>query len=61
MQLLDEIKEATEKDVRDLGSVYGSLKAMGVQMFMTNSMTKEQVIAFCSGLIRLYEGLKPKE
>lgn len=60
-ELLKEIQKEAESNKLGLPETYQSLKAMGIQMFMTNTMSRQQVVGFCGGMIKLYQALKPKE
>lgn len=60
-QLLTDIKSRLAAETRPPEQIYAALKASGVQMMMTNTLSREQVIGFCAGLIKLYEQLSPTQ
>lgn len=59
-QVLKEIKSKIDAETRPPQVIYSELRAMGVQMMLMNAISREQVVAFCAGLIKLYDQLKPK-
>ena len=56
-ELLNAVKERIGKEARQPKELYAELKQMGAAMFFTNTMSKEQVIAFCSDMVKLYLSL----
>jgi hypothetical protein len=58
--LLDAIKERAGKEKRQPKELYGEMKQMGLMMFMSNTMSKDQVIAFCADMLKLYISLTEK-
>lgn len=62
-QLLREIKSRLESDSRSPQELCQALQFMGMQMFMqmmkSRTLTHEQVVGFCAGLIKLYADLQP--
>lgn len=58
--LLKDIKSRIEEDTRPSEQIYAHIKSLGVQMVVTNSLNRETVVAFCAGLIRLYQNLTEK-
>ena len=59
--MLDAIKERIGKESRPPRELYAELKQMGMAMFFTNTMSKEQVIAFCADMVKLYLSLTDKK
>ena len=55
--LLDAIRDRAGKEARTPKELYGEMKQMGAAMFFTNTMSKEQVIAFCADMLKLYTEL----
>lgn len=60
MKILNEIQTRISKETRPLEDLCIELKKLGFQMMATNSIGKEQVVMFCSDMIKLYEGLTEK-
>ena len=58
MELLKEIKTRIEKEDRPSQYLYAETKAIALQMYMTNKMSKENIVMMCADLIKLYENLK---
>ena len=56
--ILSKIKEKLVQDTRPPQAIYQHIKALGTTMILTNTLSEEQVISFCSSLIKLYERLK---
>ena len=56
--LLNAVRERMEKEGRTPKELYGEMKQMGAAMFFTNTMSREQVIAFCADMLKLYLDLK---
>jgi hypothetical protein len=56
-ELLNAVKERIGKEARQPKELYAELKQMGLMMFMSNTMSKDQVIAFCSDMLKLYLSL----
>ena len=59
-QILKEIKARIEGDTRKPEQLYNELRGLGAQMVLTNTLTRDQVIHFCSAMISLYKRLQPK-
>ena len=59
--LLKQIQTKIEEDTRSSEEIYSMLKQLGTYMFMTNTLSRDNVILFCSSLIKLYLNLKLKE
>ena len=57
-ELLDAVRERIEKEGRTPKELYAELKQMGLMMFMSNTMSRDQVIAFCADMLKLYLDLK---
>ena len=59
--MLDAIRGRIEKEARQPRELYAEIKQMGAGMFFTNTMSKEQVIAFCADMVKLYLALTDKK
>lgn len=59
-QLLNEIQFRLTNETRSSPELISSLKQMGLLMFVTGTITKEQVVTFCTALIKLYSNTKEK-
>jgi DNA phosphorothioation-dependent restriction protein DptG len=59
--LLKELAEKYKAENRSSKELYASIKTTGMQMFVTNTMSKEQVLTFCSSLLKLFENLTVKQ
>lgn len=59
-ELLNAVKERIGKEARQPKELYAELKQMGLMMFMSNTMSKDQVIAFCADMLKLYISLTEK-
>lgn len=57
MKILTEIQNRISKETRPLEDLTVEIKKLGFQMMVTNAIGKEQVVMFCSDMIKLYEGL----
>ena len=57
-ELLNAVRERIGKEPRLPKELYAELKQMGLMMFMSNTMSKDQVIAFCADMLKLYLDLK---
>ena len=55
MELLDEIRNRIEHEKRTPAELYATMRQIVMQMLVTRSMNREQVVSFCSSMIRLYE------
>ena len=55
MDILDEIKNRIEHEKRTPAELYATMRQIVMQMLFTQSMNREQVVSFCSSMIRLYE------
>lgn len=60
-QLINEIKNRVNSEERAPGVLYDEVKKIGMYMYVTNTLTKDQVITICSNLIKLYETLNNKD
>lgn len=56
-ELLNAIKERIGKEARQPKELFAELKRMGAAMFFTNTMSRDQVIAFCADMLKLYLSL----
>lgn len=56
-QLINEIKNKVNSEERPPAVLYNEVKKLGMYMYVTNTITKDQVITICSNLIKLYETL----
>lgn len=59
MTILEEIQARMDKENRTPNELYAELRQLGLQMMVLNTIGKEQVVMFCSSLVKLYELLKP--
>ena len=59
-QLLNEIRFRLENETRSSPELVSSLKQMGLLMFVTGTITKEQVVTFCTALLKLYQNTREK-
>ena len=59
--LIQELTEKYKAENRSSEELYASIKTTGMQMFVTNTMSKEQVLNFCSSLLKLFENLSAKQ
>lgn len=57
-EILKEIESKIENDNRSPEEIYAMIKQLGTYMLMTNTLSKENVIQFCSSLIKLYLNIK---
>lgn len=53
--LLDEIKERLDKENRSVRALYAELVQYAEVMYLTNTFSRDSVIAMCSNLIKMYE------
>ena len=60
-QILKEIKSRIDAETRTPQDIYMGLRNTGLQMIFTHSVSREQVVSFCAGLIKLYDQLKPQQ
>ena len=60
-EILDAVKDSAMKDNRPSPVIYNNIKQLGTYMIMTNTLSKDNVIQFCSMLIRLYKNLSHKD
>lgn len=60
MKIMEEIQARISKETRPLEELCVELKRLGFQMIATNAIGKEQVVMFCSDMIKLYEDLSQK-
>lgn len=58
MEMMQEIQRRVKNETRTPAELFMSLTYIGTQMFRMRAMSEEQVIAFCSGLISLYNQRK---
>lgn len=58
MDLLKEIKTRLEKNDLSPEAMYMEMKVILMQMYMTNSIGKDNIVKVCSDLIGLYYKLK---
>ena len=56
--LLVEIQNKIESDKRLPNVLYANIKQLGTYMIVTNTLSKDNVVNFCSSLIKLYLDLK---
>ncbi len=55
MPILEEIQRRIEQERRSPEDLYATMRGIVMQMLFTQSMNREQVVSFCSSMIRLYE------
>ena len=58
MEMMQEIQRRVKNETRTPAEIFISLTYMGMQMFRARALSEEQVIAFCSGLIAIYNKRK---
>ena len=58
MEIIQEIQRRVKNEARSPAELFMSLTYIGTQMFRTRSLSEEQVVAFCSGLISIYNQRK---
>jgi len=59
-QLLKELKRRVDAEKRPSTELYASIRQLGLQMFLTNTMGRESVLQFCSCMLKLYSNLAEK-
>lgn len=57
-ELLKEIQNKMEQDNRSPEEMYAMIKQLGFYMFTTNTISKDNVILFCSTLLNMYLKIK---
>lgn len=57
-EILKEIQSKLENDTRTPQEMYSMLKQLGLYMFTTNTISKDNVVLFCSTLLGMYDKLK---
>ena len=60
MELLQEIKKKINTINCSPEEMYANIKQIGTYMIVSNSLSKDNVVTFCSNLIKLYETLKSR-
>ena len=60
-QILKEIKSRIDAETRTPQDIYMGLRNTGLQMIFNHSVSSEQVVSFCAGLIKLYDQFKPQQ
>lgn len=60
-EILKEIKSRIEKDENSPEAMYTEMKVILMRMYMTNTMSKDDVIKVCSDMIGLYDKLKSRK
>ena len=58
---MKEIEKAVNNEERDAAHIVANLKKLGIYMFTTNTISKDMVVSFCSGLIKVYNELEEKK
>ena len=61
MKILKEIQNKLDKETRNPEELIREMQQLGFQMLLTNVINKEQVIVFCTDMIKLYELLLQKQ
>ena len=54
MDILDEIRRRVQEEKRTPPELYETMRAVIVQMLITQSMSREQVVSFCSSMVSMY-------
>ena len=57
MEILDDIQKRIEVDKSTPEELFIKIRNTGLQMFMSKSLSREQVIVMCSSLIKMYNDL----
>lgn len=60
-EILDEIQNRIAHEKRTPAELYATMRQIVMQMLFTQSMNREQVVSFCSSMIRLYESREADE
>ena len=50
MNIMKEIEKAVNNEEKDAAHIVANLKKLGIYMFTTNTISKDMVVSFCSGL-----------
>ena len=58
---MKEIEKAVNNEEKDAAHIVANLKKLGIYMFTTNTISKDMVVSFCSGLIKVYNELESKK
>lgn len=61
MELLKELQNKYKAETRDANTLYQNIRNLGLQMYLTNSISKELVLELSCSLLKLYELLKEKD
>lgn len=61
MELLKELQSKYKEETRDANTLYQNIRNLGLQMYLTNSISKELVLELSCSLLKLYELLKEKK
>ena len=61
MNIMKEIEKAVNNEEKDAAHIVANLKKLGIYMFTTNTISKDMVVSFCSGLIKVYNELESKK
>lgn len=56
-QLLKDLRKRIDQEKRPSPELYASIRQLGLQMFLTNTMGRESVLMFCSAMLKLYSNL----
>lgn len=59
--LLKDLRTRIEAENHTPMEIYTGLKQMGLQMFFMKTLSRDMVITFCAGLIKLYSQLKEEQ
>lgn len=59
--ILDEIRNRITCEKRTPAELYSTMRQIVMQMLITQSMNREQVVSFCSSMIRLYQSRDANE
>ena len=57
-RIMEQIREKVDNNTQTPQELTRTARDYGLTIFMTRNMTEEQLVTFCSSLIKLYERLK---
>lgn len=60
-QVLKEIKSRIDAETRSWPTLFSEMKIMVAQMLFMRTLTKDQVVAFCADMIKMYDQLSKKD
>ena len=56
-QLLKELRRRIDHETRSSQELYASIRQLGMTMFLTNTMGRENVLMFCTAMLKLDHNL----